>query len=108
MSDYIVEVLDDAEAEAVVGIDGYSVEILVKEVSTTSSTVGGAFVEVYDQADATLLPLTLDGGTSVAGITFMADGEYEGLTVIFGPLPLPDPALYPNSVYFPLPSAGGN
>ena len=104
MSDFVVEVLDDPEAEAVVGLDGISVEILVMESSKTVSTTGGAFVEIYDLGNADSLPLALEGD-SVAGITFMADGQYEGLTVIFGPAPLPDPALYPNSVYFILPEA---
>jgi hypothetical protein len=105
VTDYIVEVLDDPEAEAAIAPDGYSVEILVKEATKAVSTVGGAFVEVFAEGDVSLIPLTLDGGTSVAGIVFMADGEYEGLTVIFGPAPLPDPALYPNTVYFILPEA---
>lgn len=38
-------------------------------------------------------------------VTVTVDPAYQGLAVIFGPGPLPDPAQYPNTVYVVLPPA---
>jgi hypothetical protein len=101
MSDFVVEILDDPEAEAVVGIDPYSVEILVKEVSTTVTSEGGVYVEVFQSGNADVVPIILGGNSDVL---FTVDEAYEGLTVHFGPGPLPDPEEMPNTVYIILPS----
>lgn len=94
MNGDMIEFLEEGEITAVAAPSGDydSIELVIESDATVIETPQMEYLDLIES-----------GPSIFTDLNVWVDPAYAGLSLMFGPGPLPDPEDYPNTLYFILP-----